>query len=64
MKKKDLTDLQGKSETELNTLAEKTRMAIAKAKMDLKMHKAKNTNIVSNLRKTLAQILTIKNANI
>jgi len=59
MKKKDLTDLRGKTAIELNALAEKTRLAIVKAKMELQMRKSKNTNAVSNLRKSLAQILTI-----
>lgn len=61
MKKKDLAELQGKTIVELEKLANKTRLEMVKAKMDLKMRKAKNTNVVSVLRKSLAQILTVKN---
>lgn len=64
MKKKDLLELQGKTAVELERLVLKTRLEITKAKMELKMRKSKNTNIVSNLRKSLAQILTIKNAKV
>lgn len=61
MKKKDLADLQGKTKIELEKLIAKTRLEMVKAKMDLKMRKTKNTNVVSALRKSLAQILTVKN---
>ena len=64
MKKKDLSDLQGKTVIELEKLVAKTRLEMVKAKMELKMRKAKNTNIVSALKKSLAQILTIKNAKV
>lgn len=61
MKIKDLSDLKLKTAVELETMADKIRMDIIKAKMDLKMHKQKNTNIAKNLRRNLAQILTVKN---
>ena len=64
MKKKDLSDLRAKTKIELEAMAVKTRLDIVKAQMELKMHKTKNTNLVSNLKKTLAQILTIYHANI
>ena len=64
MKKKDLLELQGKTVIELDKLVLKIRMDMVKAKMELKMRKSKNTNIVSGLKKSLAQILTIKNAKV
>ena len=64
MKKKDLLELQGKTAIELDKLVLKIRMDMVKAKMELKMRKSKNTNIVSGLKKSLAQILTIKNAKV
>lgn len=45
---------------ELETLAGKTRVEIAKAQMDLIAHHNKNTNAAGNLKRTLAQILTVK----
>lgn len=64
MKKKDLLELQGKTVPELDKLVLKIRMDMVKAKMELKMRKSKNTNVVSGLKKSLAQILTIKNAKV
>lgn len=64
MKKKDLQELQGKTTVELDRLVLKIRMDMVKAKMELKMRKSKNTNVVSGLKKSLAQVLTIKNAKI
>jgi ribosomal protein L29 len=64
MKKKDLLELQGKTAPELDNLVLKIRMDMVKAKMELKMRKSKNTNVVSGLKKSLAQILTIKNAKV
>lgn len=64
MKKKDLLELQGKTVLELDKLVLKIRMDMVKAKMELKMRKSKNTNVVSGLKKSLAQVLTIKNAKI
>lgn len=61
MKKKDLNDLKNKSEVELEKMVVDLSLQIGKAKMDLKMHRAKNTNGAKNLKKTLAQVLTIKN---
>lgn len=60
MKQKDLTDLKNKSQAELATIVAKTRADIVKAEMDLEMHHAKNTNIVKNLRRNLAQMLSIR----
>lgn len=59
MKKKDLNDLRNKSLPELETLIAKTRAGITGGKMELAMHRAKNTNVVKLLRKNLAQMLTI-----
>ena len=42
----------------ITTTPEEFRAQITKGAMDLKMHKAKNTNQVKNLRRQLAQALT------
>ena len=60
MKHKDLGDLRNKTAAELDTLAGKTRAEIAKAQIELVTHRNKNTNAAGNLKKTLAQILTVK----
>lgn len=59
MKQKDLNDLRNKTVPEIEVLIAKTRVEIAKAKMDLEMHKNKNTNVAKVLCKNLAQMLTI-----
>ncbi|KKU90145.1 MAG: hypothetical protein UY21_C0026G0016 [Microgenomates group bacterium GW2011_GWA1_48_10] len=60
MKKKDLTSLTSKSPAELAALRQDLTGQITRARMEIAMHKAKNTNIAKNLKKTLAQLLTIK----
>lgn len=59
MKKKDLNDLKNKTKNELEALIAKTRIDIAKAKMELFTHRSKNTCAGKNLKKNLAQMLTI-----
>lgn len=59
MKKKDLNDLRNKTTGELNILIAATREKIVKARMDLVTHRSKNTNVAKNLKKDLAQMLTI-----
>lgn len=63
MKRKDIQDLKNKTTDELGKLAADILLQITKLQMELKMHKLKNTNAVSNLRKDLARILTAKRAN-
>lgn len=62
MKKKDLQNLKSKTATELADLSRDLSLQIIRAKMELSLHKAKNTNIAKGLKKTLAQALTIKRA--
>lgn len=38
------------------------RLQIVKARLELELHKIKNTNVVKNLRRKLAQALTYVNA--
>lgn len=58
MKKKDLANINSKSISELENLANDLRLQINRAKMDMSMHRIKNTNAEKNLKKTLAQTLT------
>ena len=60
MKNKDLKDLKNKTVAELDVMAGKTRAEIIRAKMELAMRRAKNTNVAKNLKRNLAQILTIR----
>lgn len=60
MNKKDLGNIQTKSDAELESMASDLRGQINRAKMDMTMHKVKNTNAAKNLRKTLAQVLTFQ----
>lgn len=58
MKKKDLNDLKTKSAAELKSLILSLRADINRGRMELAMHKVKNTNFVKNLKKSLAQAKT------
>ncbi len=60
MKKKDLAHIRSQTVPELEKLAGELRVQITKAKMELAMHKSKNTNIVKNLRRDLGRILSLK----
>lgn len=60
MKKKDFTDLKNKTTAELAKLANDLYGEITKAKMELSLHKAKNTNQVKIFKGDLAKTLTIK----
>lgn len=59
MKRKDLNDLKNKSRGELAIIVAKTKAEITMAEMELRTHRSKNTNAAKNLRRNLAQILTI-----
>lgn len=59
MKKKDLSELRNKDVGELKKKSEKLRLEIVKAKADLTASKEKNLKKVKNLRRDLAQILTL-----
>lgn len=62
MKKRELNDLRNKTKRELEVLIAKLREEIARARLDLAMRKTKNVNIVKNLRRNLAQVLSIWSA--
>ncbi len=48
---------------DLNLTPEELHKQIVTAAMNLKMHKEKNTNLVKNLRRQLAKVLTHANEN-
>lgn len=60
MKQKDLSELKNKTLAEVDVMVAKIKVEVVKAKLDLEMHRAKNTNVVKNLRKNLAQMLSIR----
>jgi ribosomal protein L29 len=60
MKKKDLNDLRNRTAAEIDSMVAKTKEEIVKAKMEIASKKSKNLNIAKNLRKNLAQMLTIR----
>ena len=59
MARKD-TNLKNKTVAELEKESLEVRDQIVKGMLDLKMRKAKNTNLVKNLKIKLAKILTHK----
>jgi ribosomal protein L29 len=61
MKTKDLNNLKSKSLAELENMSVELRVQIEKANLDLASHRARNTNIVKSMRRTLSQILTFIN---
>lgn len=60
MKTKDLSSLKSKTPAEIGAMVSDIRSQISMAKLEMATRKIKNTNIVKNLRNTLAQILTVK----
>ncbi len=60
MKQKDLSELKNKTLAEVDVMVAKIKVEVVKAKLDLEMHRAKNTNFCRNLKKNLAQMLTIR----
>lgn len=61
MKKKDIKDLNTKTRAELLKMAGDLKKQIEKASLDLKARRTKNTNVVKNMKKDLARVLTICN---
>lgn len=59
MKKKELKDLKAKEAYELNKLLGEKRVEFTKNSLDLKVGREKNLKKVKNLRRDIAQILTI-----
>lgn len=59
MKKKDLLELRAKEIKELQSLLAKKKQELAKMMLELRAGKIKNVHVGKNLRKDMAQILTI-----
>jgi ribosomal protein L29 len=59
MKKKDFTEIRGKSIQELAGLVGKKRLLAAKKKMEIVVGKEKNLRSFKNLRLEIAKILTL-----
>ncbi|KKQ51952.1 50S ribosomal protein L29 [Candidatus Woesebacteria bacterium RIFCSPHIGHO2_01_FULL_39_17] len=59
MKKKEIQDLRGKTQAELKKKAEDKRLELSKIVVNLKASKEKNLKKAKNLRRELAQILTV-----
>lgn len=59
MKRKDFTDLRTKDIKTLKKLAMEKKLEVAKKKMEIMGGKEKNIVAAGNLRKELAQILTL-----
>ena len=60
MKRKDLSDLRNKTIAELEKSAAALSGQISKVRLELSVHRAKNSNQAKNLRRNLAQTLTIR----
>lgn len=60
MKKKDLKTLRTKSDKEMEKTLDKKRKELMETFLKTKTGQEKNTKAVRNLRKDIAQILTIK----
>ncbi len=59
MKKKDLQELRKKEIPELKNLAEEKRLEIERVRAEIVSGREKNLKKVKNLRRDLAQILTL-----
>lgn len=59
MKKKELTDIKGKTIKDLNKLVYTKKLEAKKSKMNTASGKVKNLREFKNLRRDIAQILTV-----
>ncbi len=59
MKKKDFTDLKNKTVKDLTKLVVEKNQAAKKTRMDIAAGKEKNLKAYKNLRRDIAQILTL-----
>lgn len=59
MKKKELTDIKGKSIKDLNKLVFTKKLEAKKSKMNTVAGKVKNLREFKNIRRDIAQILTV-----
>lgn len=57
--KKDLKEINTKSEKELKVLLTEKRKELFNLKLDNKQNKLKNTRMIFNMRKEIARILTL-----
>jgi ribosomal protein L29 len=62
MKKIDLQTLKDKNKTELQKEAEVLKKQMAKIQLENKVNAPKNVNLISNMKKRLAVLLTIINS--
>lgn len=60
MKAKDKNDLKSKTVAELDKLGVDFAGQIVKSKMELALHKIKDTNKIKNLKINLARVLSLK----
>lgn len=60
MKTKDLSALRSKTSGELDKMVSDLRIQIARFTLEMPLRRQKNTNLVKNLKRSLAQVLTIK----
>ncbi|OGK20594.1 hypothetical protein A3C23_05365 [Candidatus Roizmanbacteria bacterium RIFCSPHIGHO2_02_FULL_37_13b] len=60
MKKSELQQLKGKQSQDLDIKVEELRRKINMSQLDNKVNPPKDSNSLSKLKKTLAQILTIR----
>lgn len=59
MKKKDLADIKNKEIKDLKKLAEEKKLELAKIEVKIHSSEEKNVKKASNLRREIAQILTM-----
>jgi ribosomal protein L29 len=62
MKKKELENLKNKTMIEINKELRDYRERLLNLKMDLSLGKVKNISEIKELKKNIAQLLTIKNS--
>lgn len=59
MKKREVTELHTKTETELRELMKELLSSLASARLDQAQQKLTNTRSLTNLRKDIARVLTV-----
>lgn len=59
MKKKELNELRQKTKKELEKLVVEKRLDLAKVQAELRLDRVKNVKVANNLRRKIAQLMTI-----
>lgn len=59
MKKKELSEIRAKGKEELDKLVSEKKLELGKVQAELRLGRVKNVKVAKNLRRDIAQLMTI-----